>query len=444
MKNILVVGAGKSSLFLIEYLLRHASEGDYRVVVADADRAAAAAKINGHPAGITARLDATSAIARASLVRDADVVCSLLPPALHVLLAHDCLTYNKPLITASYVSDDLRALDTDVRTKGLLFMCEMGLDPGIDHMTAMDIIHGIQEQGGKLVAFRSYCGGLIAPESDDNPWHYKFTWNPRNIVVAGQAGAVYKEEGRELEVPYTRLFKTCETIDIASIGPLAYYLNRDSLAYPALYGAEDAPAFLRATLRHPDFCTGWAALVALGLTDTKQYHPVKAHTYASFTRIVAGLDSTENIEAAVAKKLSLSLHSTEMNLLRWLGIFDEVPLPQESGAMQSPADVLLALLLSRWTMQPEDKDMVVMQHEFDWIATDGGAEKITSTLVVKGDGGERTAMAKTVGLPMGILARMVLNGDPNLPTGVCIPTMPEVYKPVLRELEAEGIRFVES
>ncbi len=456
MKTALVVGAGKSSLFLIEYLLHGADDGGYRVVVADADPAAATAKLAGHTAGTALALDATDANARLAAVENADVVCSLLPPALHTLLAHDCLAAGKPLITASYVSDEMRALDAAARAKGLLFMCEMGLDPGIDHMSAMQIIDGIRAAGGTMRAFVSACGGLVAPESDDNPWHYKFSWNPMNVVNAGRDGAVMLVDGREVTVPYNEVFKPAGATMIPGVGVLGAYPNRNSVPYAALYGMPDIPTLVRLTFRDMLFMAGWTYLIYAGYTRNSAEDRIVTtglspyDVTARLSGCPPGTDLRIHLASLVSQKSGAEPQRTDAwemldEQLTSIGLMSADAL-ETFGVPEvaTPADILYHLLLRAWAMQPEDKDMVVMQHKFDWTAASGAEKRTTSTLILKGDNAERTAMARTVGLPMGILARMVLRGYAGLPVGVCIPTMPEVYEPVLRELKEEGVVFTET
>jgi saccharopine dehydrogenase (NADP+, L-glutamate forming) len=455
MKTALIVGAGKSSLFLIEYLLRGAADGGYRVVVADADPQAAAQKIGGHPSGTPIALDATND-ARKAAVESADVVCSLLPPTLHILLAHDCLAAGKPLITASYVSDEMRALDAEARAKGLLFMCEMGLDPGIDHMSAMKIIHHIQEVGGRLDSFVSACGGLVAPESDDNPWHYKFSWNPMNVVNAGRDGARFLRDGEEVTVPYEHLFQPQWARLVKDAGLFGAYPNRDSVPYAALYGLPEIPTLIRLTFRDILFMAGWTYLIYAGYTRNApgdRMITAGLSPYAVTARLTGcplGTDLRIHLASLIFRTSGDDKHHTDAwelldEQLTSIGLLSTDSL-ESFGVPQvaTPAEILYHLLLRAWAMRPDDKDMVVMQHEFGWTEADGQERKSVSTLVIKGENAERTAMAKTVGLPMGILARMVLRGEPGLPTGVCIPTMQAVYEPVLRELEKEGVRFTES
>jgi saccharopine dehydrogenase (NADP+, L-glutamate forming) len=436
MQTILVAGAGKSSTHLIDYLLSHAGRHGWTVIVADGSAAAIEEKVRGHVHGEAAAIDITDAKARQELVRRADLVVSLMPPHLHILLAKDCLQFGKHLITSSYASPEMRELDAAAKAAGLLFLCEMGLDPGIDHMTAAQIIHGTQRIAATITSFRSYCGGLVAPECDDNPWHYKFSWNPRNIVTAGFGGARFLEHGQEKYIPHENLFGHGETIRVDGLGSLAFYPNRDSLRYPALYDVPEAETFLRATLRHPDFCHGWDAVVQLGLTEENDTLDENMRTYRSWTAAKAG-GTVEDVRNAVARKLALDENSPIIDMLDWLGLFDASPIPEKA---KTSADALLELLLNKWSMKPTDKDMVVMQHEVEY-AHKGRGTKLVSTMVLKGENRDYSAMSKTVGLPMAIFARLLLRNKVKLPTGVHIPTLPVIYKPVLTELQQHGIQF---
>lgn len=441
MKTILIAGAGKSSISLIEYLLQTAADKGWTIVVADGSGAAAEHKIGGHPSGKALQLDITNADARGAAVAASDLVVSLMPPALHTLLAQDCLRLGRHLITASYVSAEMKAMDEAAREAGLMFMCEMGLDPGIDHMTATEIIHRISNEGGKLTAFKSYCGGLVAPESDDNPWHYKISWNPRNIVLAGRDGAHYLEDETEQRIGYEAMFRDNSCIDVPGLGELAWYANRDSMSYLDTYHVPHAKTFLRATLRYPSFCRGWNAIVALGLTEDNDGYQRPGGSLAGWLRDKTGIATGSDSGKGLRQKLGEIATDEVMGLLEWLGIFEETPLP---AGHRSSADILQALLEARWAMRPEDRDMVVMQHEVDYTTTAGSKRTLTSTMIAKGTDSEHTAMAKTVGLPMGILARLLLEGVIVPVPGVHIPTEPAVYQPVLRELEKTGIVFSES
>lgn len=440
MQTILVAGAGKSSLYLINYLLSHASRHKWKVIVADGSAEAVEQKIGDSPFAEKAVIDITNEKEREPLVQRADIVVSLMPPHLHIHLAKDCLKHKKNLITSSYISPEMKAMDEDVKKAGLMFMCEMGLDPGIDHMTASQIIHSIQRVAAVITSFKSYCGGLIAPESDDNPWHYKFSWNPRNIVTAGKGGAQYLHNGKRVDVPYESIFENNKKIKVSGLGQLAYYPNRDSLRYLDLYDLPDIKTFLRATLRYPAFCKGWNALIALGLTDETDRVNVNEHSYASWLQQKAGAKNGGSLPEQITQKLMLSANDSVIPMMRSLGLFDDKKLAGNDG---SSADVLLSTLLNKWEMKPEEKDMVVMQHEVEYLHK-GKKIKLISSMVIKGEDREHSAMAKTVGLPMGVLARMILNKKIVPPTGVLIPSMPSVYKPVLTELHHHGINFTEE
>lgn len=422
LKKILLFGAGKSATCLIDYLVAQVPALDWEVTVVDADLGLAKSKIG---TGSRARALSTNVERedeRRPLVQQADLVISLLPPALHFLVAKDCIEYGRNLLTASYVDERIRALEPSIQNRGLLFLCEMGLDPGIDHMSAMHLIHGIWEKGGKITSFRSHTGGLVAPESDDNPWHYKISWNPRNVVMAGSAGASYKENQVIQTVSYKDIFKDPKEVAVKGQGRLAFYPNRDSLSYIPVYGLQQAATFIRTTLRHPAFCAGWAALVRAGLTVDKPH----------------GLSAGLPISRWSAPVLPY-VNDQNRSCLTYLGLFDSTPFPPEA---RSSADVLQWLLESRLMMKPQDKDMIVMLHELVF-EQDGKIHELNSTLVVKGENRLRTAMAKTVGLPLGIAAKLIMTGKIRL-TGLHIPIVQEIYQPVLRELATLGVQFEEN
>jgi saccharopine dehydrogenase-like NADP-dependent oxidoreductase len=418
MAQILLFGAGKSATSLIRYLIRVAAPRGWRVVVAENNLELALSKIGSASCAEAVRVDVANEAERDRLVADGDVVISLLPPSLHYLVARSCLRNRRHLLTASYVDDAIRGLAREVLDSGLLFLCEMGLDPGIDHMSALHFIGKVRVDADRIVDFYSHTGGLVAPESDDNPWHYKISWNPRNVVRAGSAGARFRERGREVTRDYVSLFEQPGFIDLVGTGRLAWYPNRDSLPYIELYGLEEAETFVRTTLRYPAYCRAWAPIVRAGLTDD-----------------VRALAASSTVAEWAAPLLPyVNTHNREM--YAYLGLFDAAPLP--AGA-RTAADVLQHMLETRLAMRPEDKDMIVMQHEIVYLR--GGKRlRQTSTLVVKGEDALHTAMARTVGLPLGIAAKLMLEGKVPL-RGVQIPVAPELYEPVLRELEEEGIRF---
>lgn len=440
MQTILIAGAGKSSIFLIHYLLSHAARNKWRVIVMDGDANAIAEKINSNPFAEMAVVDITKNAERQALVQRSDIVVSLMPPHLHILLAKDCLKYKKNLITSSYISDEMKEMDKAVKEAGLTFMCEMGLDPGIDHMTANQIIHSIQRVAGIITGFKSYCGGLIAPEYDNNPWHYKFTWNPKNVITAGLGGAKYLAQNKHVEIPYDKIFENNKKIKVAGIGSLAYYPNRDSLRYLDLYDVPDVKTFMRATLRHPNFCKGWNELIKLGLTTDQDAFDTQGLTYASWIKQKTNYNNGVPLRKHVANHLNIEESDKIMGMIDWLGIMEERPIMPKKAPS---AEILLDLLLDKWKMASAEKDMVIMQHEVDYVHKNTKIT-LTSTMVLKGENREFSAMAKTVGLPMGILARMMLTKKINTPVGVSIPNMPSVYRPVLTELNHHGISFKEE
>ncbi len=438
MHTILIAGAGKSSIYLIQYILSYAPRNKWKVIVADGDANLIKEKIGKSTFAEAAVIDITNNAQREPLVMRADMVVSLMPPHLHILLAKDCLKHKKHLITSSYISDEIKEMDKAVKDAGLMFMCEMGLDPGIDHMTANKIIHGIHRVAGVITSFKSYCGGIIAPEADNNPWHYKFSWNPKNVVTAGFGGAKYLDKGKHVELPYEKMFEHNKKISVEGLGLLAYYPNRDSLRYLALYDVPEVKTFMRATLRHPAFCKAWGALVALGLTIQDDTFDTAGQTYASWVKKKSGYNNKGGLPHYITQHSNAD--DKVLSMLQWLGIFEEKPLP--AGRFSS-ADILHQLLLEKWEMAPEDKDMVVMHHEFEYLHK-GRPIKLASSMVIIGENREHSAMAKTVGLPIGILVRLVMNKKIVPPTGVVMPIMPSVYRPVLTELAHYGIVFTDE
>jgi saccharopine dehydrogenase-like NADP-dependent oxidoreductase len=421
MKNIVVFGAGKSATCLIDYLNRTCIEKNWSLTIGDANAEALMNRVAKSSALNPVQVNVENPAERIAIIQTADLVISLLPPALHILIARDCLANSKIMLTASYVDDEIRKLIPQIDQKKLLFLCEMGLDPGIDHMSAMQIIHRIQKGGGKIHTFRSHTGGLVAPESDDNPWHYKVSWNPANVVKAGSAGAIFREAGVVKRIEYQNLFEQTGMVEITGLGNYAWYPNRDSLAYIPLYGLESAVDFIRTTLRHPDFCRGWKNLVAAGLTDDLKPMESKYKTIADWSRSLLPFVNRFNQKMYVQ-----------------LGLFEEDPLPAGAG---TSAKILQTLIERNWKMKENDRDMVIMLHEFEYVENQQTV-CLKSQLVVKGENALRTAMAKTVGLPLAIAAKLILEKKIVL-HGLHIPVVPEIYEPVLKELEMEGIRFQE-
>lgn len=439
METILVAGAGKSSAHLIQYLIQQAPKENWNIIVADGNLAAIEEKTQNSPYAKAVEIDITNSQQRQALVQQATIVVSLMPPHLHIHLAKDCLQFKKNLITSSYISPEMRAMDAEVRDAGLMYMCEMGLDPGIDHMTANQIIHSTQKVAATITSFKSYCGGLIAPESDDNPWHYKFSWNPKNIITAGLGGAQFLENGQKVITPYESIFHQNKSINVEGVGALAYYPNRDSLSYLDVYDVPEIETFLRATLRYPDFCIGWNSLIQLGLTNEND-EVVGCETLIDWVRKTIGCPSDTDIKQFISQKLKLHPSNPTISLLQWLGLFSEEMVPKNA---QNSGAILLDILLNKWAMKPSDKDMVVMQHEVKFNRK-GVNTQLTSTMVLKGDNRELSAMSKTVGLPMAVLTHLILKKKVALPHGVHIPNMPSIYNPVLKGLSQLGIHFKEE
>lgn len=439
MKNILLFGAGKSATCLIDYLLTNAPRQKWHVTVVDSDLMLIKSKTGKSYYVTPVAIDIRDQQARQALVEETDLVISLLPAALHIMVAKDCLQYRKHLLTASYIDPEVKKLQKDIQKAGLLFMYEMGLDPGIDHMSAMKVIHSIEKKGGLIYSFKSYCGGLISPESNDNPWQYKITWNARNVVLAGQSGATYKDKGKVKELNHEQLFDQSKTIVIPGLGKLAYYPNRDSLAYMSSYNLDNIPTFMRATLRYPDFCEGWSAVIRLGLTDDSRKIQTDNLSFFKWATQHVKTDKQLSNEENVALFLGVSSKSKVIRQLKYLGLLNGEVINQGE---QTNANVLQQVMESRLGMSPNDKDMIVMMHEIEFerrnIAT-----RMHSYMIVQGEDNLRTAMAKTVGLPLGITAKLLLQEKITL-TGLQIPVMPEVYNPVLKELEEHDIRFEES
>lgn len=430
--KILIIGAGKSTTFLIAYLQKKAVENDWYIILADANEALAMSKWNNAKNGHAIGFDILDNKVRSENIKAVDTVISMLPAYLHLRVAEDCLAHSKSLFTASYIDDQLKKLDTKIQDKNVLFLCEMGLDPGIDHMSAMELIHRIQNKGGKITDFASHCGGLIAPESDTNPWHYKISWNPRNIILAGKEGAKFVVSGKTKSVAYEQLFLNTPRVQIPRLGLLSYYPNRESHNYIETYDLKGIPNFVRTTLRHPDFCSGWNAIIQLGLTDENIFTRKSNDSIQSWFN--AHLEST--------KKRSIYEHMLKDEILKnqllFLDFDASTLIPIE---LNTNAAILQWIVESKWRLQPTDKDLVVMQHEIKYTLN-GNPHELISSMIVKGEDANHTAMAKTVGYPLAMVVCAYLKGQIQL-TGLQIPTHPSIYKPILESLQQEGIFFDE-
>ncbi|WP_066831042.1 saccharopine dehydrogenase family protein [Rufibacter ruber] len=441
MKKILLLGAGRSASVLIEYLVSQAAAEQWEVAIGDVcvDHLPSSVQLSSYTH--TFVFDVHNREQREREIAKAEVVISMLPALFHPLVAQSCLALGRHLITASYVTPELKALSAAAEAKGLVFVMECGLDPGIDHMSAMKIIHQVKQQGGTVTAFKSFTGGLLAPESDNNPWHYKFTWNPRNVIVAGQGTARYIENGTYKYIPYPQLFKRTETILVDGFGYFDGYANRDSLSYRQPYGLQEVPTLLRGTLRRSGYCQAWQVLVQLGLTDDSYVLENSANmTYRELVEsFLPGTDQELTLKERVAAHVGLAPDAEELYMVGWTGLFDELPIGLENA---TPAQALEKLLVPRWKLSPGDKDMIVMQHLLEYDLN-GEHKKLTSSLVVLGEDEVHTAMAKTVGLPIGIATKLLLQGQIQQ-RGVVVPLQPELYEPILAELEQLGVQFTEK
>ncbi|MBL0740877.1 saccharopine dehydrogenase family protein [Chryseolinea lacunae] len=440
MKEILVLGAGRSSTSLIQYLLRHAPAGQWSVTVGDVSEQSAREKIGTSVNGRAIVFDIMNEALSSAAIQGADVVISLMPANLHPLVAKHCLKHSKHLLNASYVSDEMKTFHDEALAKGLLFLNECGLDPGIDHMSAMQVIDNIKARGGKLTSFESFTGGLIAPETDpENPWRYKFTWNPRNVVMAGQGTAKFLQNGQYKYIPYQQLFQRITTVSVPGYGDYEGYANRDSLKYLETYGLQGIQTMLRGTLRNKGYCPAWNVLVQLGCCDdTYALDSVDKMTHRSFINSFLDFHDTQRVEEKLCAVLKLSPEGEEMKRLRWSGLFTSDPVGLATG---TPAQILEHILSKRWKLIPGDKDLIVMWHRFRYEA-DGKKKEIQAHLIATGEDEVHTAMAKTVGLPVGIAAKLLLEGKFKT-RGVAIPVKKEFYDPILHELSQTGIHLVE-
>jgi len=441
MKKILLIGAGRSSTTLIQYLLEKSREYNWELTVGDRDENLASGKASDPSRTIALDIFNEQQLDRE--ITEADVVVSLLPARYHPIVALNCLRRSKSMLTASYESAEMNEMSIRAKSQGILFLNEMGVDPGIDHMSAMRVINRLRKEGQELICFETFTGGLIAPESDNNPWHYKITWNPRNVVLAGQGGpARFIQEGSFKNIPYHRLFRRTEVIDIEGYGKFEGYANRDSLKYIEKYNLQGVPTVYRGTLRRPGFCRAWDIFVQLGATDdTYTLQDTEEMTYKEFINSFLYYSREDPVKTKLYQYMHVDQDSDVREKLEWLGIFGDTKIGLKDA---TPARILEHILCQKWNLDPEDKDMLVMWHKFIYHERDATESKLlTSSLVVTGDDPVNTAMAKTVGLPLGIATKMVLTGQIKL-SGTYIPTHPDIYEPVLLELERYGIAFREK
>jgi len=442
MRKILLIGAGKSTSALIKYLKEKSNEEKLQLIIGDLSLANAEKFAGDHPNTKAIQLDIFKAEERQTAIKEADIVISMLPARFHIEVAKDCVNFNKNLVTASYVSDEMQALDEEVKQKGLTFMNEIGVDPGIDHMSAMQVIDRIRAKGGKMLLFESFTGGLVAPESDTNLWNYKFTWNPRNVVVAGQGGAaVFMQEGKYKYIPYHRLFRRTEFLEVENYGRFEGLANRDSLKYRSVYGLDNIKTLYRGTLRRVGFSKAWNMFVQLGMTDdTYTLQGSEEMSYRDFVNSFLPYSPTDSVELKTRYNLKIDQDDVMWEKLLELDIFN--PHKKIGIKNATPAQALQKILEEKWTLAPNDKDMIVMYHKFGY-EIEGKTNQIDSTMVHLGEDQTYTAMAKTVGLPVGIATLKILNKE-IITTGVLRPITKEIYDPILKELAENGIVFKEK
>ena len=441
MRNILIIGAGKSCSYLIKYLLDNSQSEKLHLTIGDLNVENAKKLVGDHPNTDVIHLDVFNPESRVAAVKKADIVISMLPARFHIEVAKDCITYKKNMVTASYVSPEMQALDEDAKANNLVFMNEIGVDPGVDHMSAMHVIDRIREKGGKLILFESFTGGLVAPESDDNLWNYKFTWNPRNVVVAGQGGAAkFLQENQFKYIPYNRLFRRTEFLDVEGYGRFEGYANRDSLKYQEIYGLKHIKTLYRGTMRRVGFSRAWNVFVQLGMTDDSYTIDDSANmSYRDFVNSFLPYSPTDSVELKFRHALKIDQDDIVWEKFLELDIFN--PKKMVDLDKGTPAQILQKILMDSWTLSEKDKDMIVMYHKFGY-ELDGKKHQIDSTMVTLGEDQTYTAMAKTVGLPVAIATLAILNGKIKT-SGVQIPITKEVYTPILKELESYDIAFKE-
>lgn len=441
MKKILVIGAGRSTSSLIQYLLFNAETENWFITIADQSKDLATKAANNHNLAKAIAFDVNNEEERNRLIDEHDLIVSMLPAHMHISVATDCIKYKKHMVTASYVSKEMKSLNQEAIDAGIIIMNEIGVDPGIDHLSAMRVIDQIRNSGGQLEAFETFTGGLVAPESDNNPWNYKFTWNPRNVVLAGQGVCKFIQNGRYKYIPYHKLFRRTEIIEIEGYGKFEGYANRDSLQYREIYDLENIPTMYRGTLRRPGFCKAWHYFVKLGATDDSYVMEDSENmTNRQFINSFLPYNPDDSVELKFKHYFNIRQDDIDMfEKFEWLGIFEETKIGLKDA---TPAQVLQHILEQKWKLEPNDKDMIAMWHRFRF-KLNGEDKEIHSSMVVKGDDQIYTAMAKTVGLPVAIATKMILNRTISTP-GVHVPITKEIYNPILDELENYGINFTEK
>jgi saccharopine dehydrogenase-like NADP-dependent oxidoreductase len=440
MKNILLLGAGLSTYSLIDYLLKHADEYDWHITVADVNEEVARKKVNGHPCGEAIMFDIKDDMESWRTIAKADIVISMLPAFMLHLVIKKCIELRKPMLSASYITDEMKPYDELAKKAGIPILMELGVDPGIDHMLAMRVIDHIKEKGGEINSLYSFTGGLMAPESDNNPWNYKLTWDPRNVVLAGSGVSRYIQQGRYKYIPYFRLFDRIQKLKVLQYGEFEAYANRDSLKYREIYGLKDIPFMFRGTLRRPGFSKAWNVFVQLGATDdTYTIENSENMTYRDFINSFMNYEPNVPVETKLQRYCQNAADPVVFEKLKWLGIFDKQKIGLKNA---TPAQILQQLLEEKWKLDLGDKDMLIMQLEFKYQL--GNENKmIVSAMAIIGESQVETAMARTVGLPLGIATKLLATGKIDK-VGIHRPIDKDMYNPILDELQTLGITFDEK
>jgi saccharopine dehydrogenase-like NADP-dependent oxidoreductase len=441
MRKILIIGSGKSSSYLIKYLLNKSEKENLFITIADKYITNTKVLLNSHYKSKAIELDVFDDESREKEIIGADIVISMLPARFHLMVAKDCIKHSKNMLTASYINDEMLALNSKAIEKDIVIMNEIGLDPGIDHMSAMKVIDHIKEKKGKIILFESYTGGLMAPESDNNLWNYKFTWNPRNVVLAGQGGpAKFLQQGYNKYIPYNKLFKRTQNLQIENYGSFEGYPNRDSLKYVDVYGLGDIKTLCRGTIRKVGFSESWDVFVQLGMTDDSYIiENSKNMKFRDFVDLFLPYNAKDRVELKLQKLLKISEKELIWSKLLELDIFSDQKTITLDKA--TPAQILEYILCKSWTLDPSDKDMIVMTHKFVYELKNKKYQ-IDSNMVCIGEDQTYTAMAKTVGLPLAIATLAILNSKITV-KGVQLPVKKDIYNPILKELIEYGIEFNE-
>lgn len=436
MKKVLILGAGLVVRPLIRYLL---DQPDFEVEVASRTVSKAIKLIDNHPRGKAQELNLKNEEGLKAEISKADLVISMVPYSFHPKVAEYCISFNKQMITTSYVSEAMKHLDEAARRAGIIILNEIGLDPGIDHMEAMRIIHDVEEKGGEVESFTSFCGGLPAPEANTNPFGYKFSWSPIGVLLAGKNSATYLQDNKKVFIPSEDLFDNYSLLTIEGLGEFEAYPNRDSTPYVDLYGIQSTKTMLRGTIRNIGWCKTMKKMIELGLLDEKK-EGWSGFTYKDFIRKLMGNPPEEDIKKALSSYLGLEESSDVIQRLEWLGLLSEDHLSLEKG---SAMDILGAKMLEKLQYEEGERDMIILQHVFIASYPAGKKEKIISTLIDFGIPRGDTSMARTVGLPAAIGTRLILEGKIK-EKGVQIPVLPKIYEPILAELKELGIAFKEK